>query len=317
MAESESSPTAPYQPWKVYPASQWEELRRQHGPQSVKQVHFVRHAEGTHNVQKDYKSEKQIDARLTRTGYEQCDTLAGQLASPSAQVSDASPLIRALQGAKDGESSVDICLLTSPLTRCVQTALGSFPPLTGNPNVPILAQEAWRETVNYNCDRRRSFATISSEFPRLHGFSPLDAHRDTHDDNIDDPVWDTYRQRLGDDWETHMESAELHVVADRGLQGFRLIQERCESQIVVCTHSAFLRCIVNWGQKGGVPKLLPQRLVEMDLPEDQPPKQHKLFEYASLMENDEQGLQAFENYMREDYENCELRSFCLLLHTTS
>ena len=45
-------------------------------------------------------------------------------------------------------------VITSPLTRTVQTALMSFPTLSDRPDVPFLANESLRETVNFCCDAR-------------------------------------------------------------------------------------------------------------------------------------------------------------------
>jgi hypothetical protein len=73
-----------------------------------------------------------------------------------------------------------------------------------------------------------------------------------------------------------------------------------QSHTSFCCNVAFLRCILNWGQEGGVPLMMPQ------IWDDRQEKtNHKLFEYL--------GDEAWERYMRSDYENCELRSFCMLV----
>jgi hypothetical protein len=97
------------------------------------------------------------------------------------------------------------------------------------------------------------------------------------------------------------------MVAKRALEGFRSLQQCPESNFIVCLHSAFLRCILNWGQAGGVPKLPPQELDERV----HPATNHKLFEYKNGNINPSSG--DFEEYMQSNYENCELRSFCLLV----
>jgi hypothetical protein len=73
-----------------------------------------------------------------------------------------------------------------------------------------------------------------------------------------------------------------------------------QSHINFCCNVSFLRCILNWGQEGGIPHMPPQIL------DDRQEKiNHKLFEYL--------GDEAWERHMRSDFANCELRSFCMLV----
>jgi broad specificity phosphatase PhoE len=258
-------------PWQLYPSCQFEQLQATHG-KKVKLVHMVRHAEGTHNVEENYKDSQNIDARLTPKGKQQCDRLAQRLAETL--------------------SREDVCVVTSPMTRCVQTALHSFSFLAETNDIRFVAHESWRETVNFNCDRRRRISEIAQEFPRV-DFSLCR-------DDVDS-IWESYRQRLSEDWDRPMESAELHAVAKRALEGFQMLETIPQNQVVVCTHSAFLRCGWSWGQSGGVPQLIPQGLDErLDK------TNHKLFEYNGCGSD-------FEEYMRADYDNCEMRSFCFLV----
>ena len=217
--------------------------------------------------------------------------------------------------------------------------------------VPFVAHEGIRETVNYECDVRRSLATLASEFPRIDfetavGFVRPDdstvAFTDASDDEVDvdtdDPIWNAYRQRFGMDYAAPCESAELHVVARRGSRFFQwLVQHynnvndttKKATDVIVCTHSAFLRCILSWNQVGGVPQQMAQTLDDRTDKTNDPPR---LFEYCPTLKSSrtrsdqatatgegEAGLppppavvSAFEASMRRDYENCELRSFCLV-----
>ena len=308
-------------PWKVFPVEHWDALVQQQQQQDqqqqqqlpktrVKLIHFLRHAQGTHNVDGDYKSERNIDARLTRRGFEQCQEFA--------------------TGATKTKNMMDVdCVLSSPLTRCLQTALYSLPHLllgetvtnTTTTKIPFVAKEFWRETVNYNCDRRRTLSEIQAEFPMVN----FDNCNDEEDD--DDALWKQYRTRVGPDWDTHMESAELYKVADRARAALYDLDHRPEDKILVCTHSAFLRCLLNWGQEGGVPDRVPQTLDDRRRPgrhsppsdEDSfphPPEEDiKLLEYANEQVIDHDGKPcSFETYMRRDFQNCEVRSFCLLCH---
>ncbi|CAJ1942520.1 unnamed protein product [Cylindrotheca closterium] len=271
-------------PWKLYPIDSYNELRTKHGKENIKVIHMVRHAEGTHNVDGDYKNEKNMDARLTENGMAQCQSLA--------QHTQATMTEEILQDIDD------VAVITSPMTRCVQTALYSFRWLPDNDDddssgkkVPFVALESIRETVNYACDRRRTIAEISKDFPRV-DFTKCDQDNDF--------IWDDYRNRLGKDWDEHMESGELNMIAHRAREGFEYLQGRPEHHLVVCSHSAFLRCILNWGQEEGVPQMPPQVL---DKRQDK--TNYKLFKFCG-------SKAGWEDQMRSNYENCELRSFCML-----
>jgi broad specificity phosphatase PhoE len=341
--------------WKVFPVEQWDALLGQHQQEQqeeqpdsshsnnnkkkktrVKLIHFLRHAQGTHNVNGgDYRSERNIDARLTSQGFQQCHELA-------------------VDAAATGKIDVD-CVVTSPLTRCIQTALYSVPSLvqggaetatensTTTTTIPFVAKEFWRETVNYNCDRRRAISEIQAEFPMVQfdDYHPHNNNNNNNDDDDDeDSLWRDYRTRVGPHWDTHMESAELYKVAERARTALQDLQDRPEERILVCTHSAFLRCLLNWGQEGGVPQMMPQILDDRPLPGRRTPpvlpqnddddvdvdesasftthhkhEDIKLMEYAKEQVIDNEGKPcSFETFMRRDFENCEVRSFCLLCH---
>jgi broad specificity phosphatase PhoE len=256
---------------------------------------MIRHAEGTHNVNCAYRDIINLDARLTDLGKEQCNQLAQTLErAANANAAEASTV-------KNGETE-RFCpelVVTSPLTRCMQTAMLSFPKLTSAPRhaIPFVAHESLRETVNYACDRRRAIADLEPHFHERICFREIE-----HDH---DELWDSYERRVGppEEYDSHRESAELHSVADRAKTFFAWARKRPEQEIVLCTHSAFLRCFLNWGQPGGVPMQMPQVLDKRNVinnnAEDH--KEVPVFEYY--------GDSAFEEYMRGDYANCELRSF--------
>jgi hypothetical protein len=123
----------------------------------------------------------------------------------------------------------------------------------------------------------------------------------------------------------HLESAELYSVAKRGRQALEFIESLSQSKLIICTHSAYLRCILNWGHTGGVPKMFDQWL---DDQEEHYMRQEKLFDYCyhennndcdennnnnSSSDDAKLGQASFEEYMRKDYDNAELRSFCILI----
>ena len=247
----------------VYPLSHRDELDGHH----VKKVHIVRHAQGTHNVNKEYDDIKHLDARLTDHGLQQCAALA---------------------------SSVDLAnavVITSPMTRCIQTAKHSFPYCQ-----TFLAHEMIRETVNYACDRRRVISDICADHPEV-DFSHVQHH--------EDEIWNSYNRLLGEDHKGHRESSQLYKVAERGRSFLHWLKEREESEVVVCSHEAFLRCILNWGQEGGVPNMPDQFMDDRGTHVEDV----RLFRYC--------GDDEFEQYMRSPYSNCELRSFLITFPSQS
>lgn len=266
----------------AYPLSQLPDLEKKYT--NLKILHVVRHAEGTHNVGKQYRDERFLDARLTSKGSKQCQALS----------------LECSRAEKGSLLDVRNCklVITSTMTRCIQTALQSFPQLEKDPSIKFIAQESIRETVNYVCDRRRQTSTIKEEFPRI-DFSQVISE--------DDSLWNAYLDRLGPppSWDSHRESAELWKVADRGREFLKWLKEQPEKEAIVCTHSAFLRCILGWGQDGGVESLMTQSLDERSNPQEDVPLLH----YC--------GDIAFEEYMRADYKNCEMRSFVLVFDKTN
>jgi broad specificity phosphatase PhoE len=294
IAQEESSAKEPlhrkdHKPVHIYPYKIDIEALQANGQYAtVKRFHVVRHAEGTHNVNQAYKDIVNLDARLTGLGKEQCYQLAKTLEKAQAKLDQSCPHYRLNQHTE--------LIVTSPLTRCMETAMLSFPKLTSaiksDPNkIPFVAHESIRETVNYASDRRRAISELEKDFQERICFREIE-----HDH---DEIWDSYLRRVGppEEYGAHRESAELHKVADRARDFFRWVRTRPEKEIVVCTHSAFLRCFLNFGLPGGVPLLVSQILdgrenVDKEIP---------VVEYHGDLD--------FEKYMRGDYDNCELRSF--------
>lgn len=230
-ASTASSPGWAPTTFDVHPASELAELQR--AGRDVCTIHLVRHAEGTHNVGRAYRDPAHLDARLTSLGEAQCADLASRC-SPEML------------------SSIEL-VVTSPLTRCVQTSLLSFPALASDQAVPFVAHEEIRETVNYVCDQRRAISELRVEFPRV-DFSLCCHERD--------PIWEQYVARVGGtaDYTTARESAELCAVAERGRRFLCWLKLQPQRVVAVSSHSAFLRCFFSWGQAGGVPHAPDQKL---------------------------------------------------------
>jgi broad specificity phosphatase PhoE len=256
----------------------------------TKVLHFLRHAEGVHNVNRQYRDIQNLDARLTEKGKEQCRKLDESIRNHSMMM-----LMRG-KPLSDLASSVDL-IVTSPLTRCVETTLGSFQSILKlrQPPPPVIAHEFIRETVNYNCDRRRTISEIQREWDAT--TIQIDW---SHIPDDPDFIWNKYEQQLGchETWTRHRESAEIHVVAERGRQFFQWLRQRPETHVAVCTHSAFLRCILNFGLSEQVPMQPPQILDRREHPIVNPP-------VVRYFGSDNQPI---DQVPWRDYENCELRS---------
>jgi broad specificity phosphatase PhoE len=170
---------------------------------STKVVHLVRHAQGEHNVagEEDYS-------------YYQDEAYA------DAALTD--------KGVKQCQSLASIheittaeLLVVSPMTRTLQTATISFPSLVGK--CPWLALESVREQSGFHpCDRRRPVSEYKTEFQHV-DFGLVG------DD--EDPL---YHLHAGE------REPDMHV-AERSSQFFAWLRQRPEKEIVVVTHSAFLR----------------------------------------------------------------------------
>lgn len=216
----------------------------------TKKVHFIRHAEGYHNVatketgsndcllrgDKPANDHHLYDSRLTTKGIQQAIDLKHYLANrPSGSRSF---------------TAFDL-VVVSPLTRTCETALHIFgkprepgvpaflakgdapagtPELAAGINVPpprFLVREECRERWgHYVCDGRRKISEISAEFPNF-DFSEL-----IHDE---------------DEFYTDERESDEHC-CDRAVKFLEWLNQRPEKCIAVVTHSSFLRHL--FGQFG-------------------------------------------------------------------
>lgn len=112
-----------------------------------------------------------------------------------------------------------------------------------------------------------------------------------------DGVWAKYEAALPPDHDDHRESLDLAHVADRGRAFFAWLETRAETEVAVSSHSAFLRCLFSWGLEGGVRAAPEQTLAGAGSGTDAD---------APVVAYDDE---RFEAKMRDDWENCELRTF--------
>ncbi|CAM9465379.1 unnamed protein product [Ectocarpus fasciculatus] len=176
---------------------------------TAKTVHFLRHAEGTHNEaalkegRAAFSKIEHLDARLTDLGKEQCATL---------------------KAANHGIEKEAELVVVSPLTRAIQTAMLAIDQVEG---VPWVALECVRERAGVQpCDRRRCVSELKMEYPNI-SFDAI-----TDDD-------DAYFDAQGDERETY------DSVAHRGRELFSWLKDRPETNIAVVTHSGFLSSLFN------------------------------------------------------------------------
>jgi broad specificity phosphatase PhoE len=274
----------------VYPyGTKEEEIIKSGNYCHTKVVHFVRHAQGTHNVNREYRAIENMDARLTDYGKDQCRSLAESIRQSVQESSTPTTENAANANLRNLHESAEL-VVTSPLTRCIQTSLISFPMLAER-KVPFMAHSGVRETVNWNCDRRRNILDIAKDF----GKDNVDF---THIPTDHDDVWEVYEKRLGtpEKWDTYRESGELHVVAERGRQFLEWLQTRPEQNVVVCSHCAFLRCFWNFGVNGEEVPFQPQQIND----DREDTTNVPVVRYC--------GDDTFAESIRVSFTNCELRS---------
>ena len=180
--------------------------RIQHGD---KIVHFVRHAEGEHNVAgredplKGYLRPELEDAVLTKHGINQCKNLH--------------------KSTVDKLQSVEL-LVVSPMNRTIQTAMHSFPQFVDA--LPWVAIENVREQTGLHpCDKRKPISVHKANYGHVN-FDLIASN--------EDPIYSKYILREPDT-----------DVAARGREFIEWLKQRPEKEIIVVTHSAYLRHLFN------------------------------------------------------------------------
>jgi len=114
----------------------------------TKRVHLIRHGQSLFNAAfaESPVDPMIFDAPLSPLGHQQVATLRDTVRQLAADI-----------------------VVTSPLTRAIQTTLGAF----GLETAPVVVEALHRERVEHSCDVGRSPAELAVEFPRL-AFAHLD-----------------------------------------------------------------------------------------------------------------------------------------------
>ncbi|XP_007018325.2 PREDICTED: phosphoglycerate mutase-like protein 1 [Theobroma cacao] len=195
---------------------------------SYKVLHLVRHAQGVHNLESEKSRDpltsfEYFDAELSSQGWQQvCD---------QRRYVCASGLLEKIE-----------VVITSPMTRTLQTAVGIFRG-EGQPadrfyvtpfeeenvknaetstfnRLPIISYELCRERMGkYECDKRRSISLYRSRFPDV-DFSLIESEDDVL-------------------WKGEKESHE--AVVARGMKFIKWLCGRKEKEIAVVSHGVFLQ----------------------------------------------------------------------------
>ena len=173
----------------------------------MKHVHFLRHAQGLHNIAGEanylnYMKKEFMDSPLSEGGVKQCQQLCAQCEKTSQY-----------------DSNIDL-LVISPLLRTLQTASFTFPFLINK--IPWLALDELREQTGIHpCDKRIPISLRSKDFAYVNFQNVL---------NDVDPLYHKYT----------LSREPANHVAKRGGEFIDWLSSREEENILVVTHSAFL-----------------------------------------------------------------------------
>ncbi|XP_010544449.1 PREDICTED: phosphoglycerate mutase-like protein 1 [Tarenaya hassleriana] len=206
-------------------------------PPSLSKLYLLRHAQGIHNVELEEKREtalspKLFDAELSPKGLQQVKELRKRIHE--------SGLLDKIE-----------LVITSPLQRTMQTAMGVFGKDSGKHAdevrretstaqhstvifPPIMALELCRERMGlYPCDRRKGIGEYMDRFPEI-DFSMIE--------NEEDVSWQSEKRE------------DLVEVAARGLQFLKWVLERPEKEIAIVSHGIFLQQTLHaFRNKHGIP----------------------------------------------------------------
>lgn len=174
----------------------------------AKTIHFIRHAQSQHNARVQELANEDLarrdpalrDAPLTALGHQQAAALADEVA----QLHDVELVI------------------TSPLTRAIQTTLAGF----AHHPAPRIVEHLHREHQDSFCDIGRSPDLLAVDFPMLRF------------DHLEDPWWAVAPEHDG----PYLRES-LSALARRVEVFTDWLQTRPEQTIAVVGHGTFLRTL--------------------------------------------------------------------------
>ena len=179
---------------------------------TAKTIHFIRHAQSAHNARVlEVTNEDSVrmdpalrDAPLTALGQAQATALRSDIA---------------------GLPEIEL-VVTSPLTRAIQTTLAGF---DGHP-APRLVEQLHREHQDSFCDIGRAPAALAADFPTLRF------------DHLDDPWW-----HEDPDHDAPFVRETLDALQQRVSAFADWLSDRPERVIAVVGHGTFLRTLTDVG----------------------------------------------------------------------
>ena len=177
----------------------------------VKNVHFLRHGEGTSNSAarikgcSEYKSSEWLDARLTRLGKKQAGDIASHITNNNIFIET---------------------VIVSPLRRATETGCIAWSARAAECKAPFIACELLRERAHGNpCDHRKAKHVLQDEFPGVDYSLISEA----------DPLEIT-STKPGETWLD---------TANRAKEFLDWLSTKPETDVAVVTHSAFLLTLFN------------------------------------------------------------------------
>eukprot|EP00956_Cyclotella_meneghiniana_P028350 scaffold65511_cov83-Cyclotella_meneghiniana.AAC.5 len=121
------------------------------------------------------------------------------------------------------------------MTCCLQTASLAFEhAVSQQSQIPFIAYEEWRETVNYLCDSGRSIDILQADYPHVDYQHVIHNH---------DPIWEYYQEIFGS-YEEHTalrESNDASRLCSRVQSAWKVVLERPEREMALVGHSAFFK----------------------------------------------------------------------------
>ncbi|KAE8444330.1 hypothetical protein EG329_000640 [Mollisiaceae sp. DMI_Dod_QoI] len=173
-----------------------------------KKIYLVRHAQGEHNITRDFTI---FDSPLTPHGHTQCQQL---------------------QQTFPHHSSVQI-VLSSPLRRAIQTAIHSFAPALLRPDINLMLVPLAQEISAKPCDVGHEREDLEKEIKRLLSEEGREVGFDASriDYSILEEGW-SLKKGLYED--------SLQAVEARAAELRKWLWRRPEKEIVLVTHGAFL-----------------------------------------------------------------------------